>query len=93
MPNADAWLVEEGNLSLESACAFLSLLQGLLAMVVETRLYDVLGVSPADEAKGIKKAYRKLALKHHPDRGGDAAVFQACAVPPQSNHQVAVLPI
>ena len=24
----------------------------------------------------IKTAYRKLSLKHHPDKGGDAAVFK-----------------
>ncbi|EME79620.1 uncharacterized protein MYCFIDRAFT_212267 [Pseudocercospora fijiensis CIRAD86] len=37
-------------------------------MVRETKFYDVLGVSPdADEAK-LKTAYRKAALKHHPDK-------------------------
>ena len=34
--------------------------------------YQVLGVSPQDDEATIKKAYKKLALKHHPDRtGGD----------------------
>jgi DnaJ family protein A protein 2 len=35
------------------------------------KLYQVLGVpKDADEAE-IRKAYKKLALKNHPDKGGD----------------------
>lgn len=38
--------------------------------------YTVLGVTPAADAETIKKAYRKLAAVHHPDRGGDTNRFQ-----------------
>lgn len=38
--------------------------------------YEVLGVSEDATETEIKKAYRGMSLKHHPDRGGNQAVFQ-----------------
>lgn len=38
--------------------------------------YATLGVGEQANADEIKKAYRKLASQHHPDKGGDTAKFQ-----------------
>jgi DnaJ-class molecular chaperone len=38
--------------------------------------YETLGVGDKATADEIKKAYRKLASQHHPDKGGDTAKFQ-----------------
>jgi DnaJ family protein A protein 2 len=39
-------------------------------------LYDRLGVERGASTADIKKAYRKLALEHHPDKGGDPEQFK-----------------
>lgn len=46
-------------------------------MVKETKLYDLLGVAPSASETEIKKAYRKQALKYHPDKPtGDTEKFK-----------------
>lgn len=41
-----------------------------------TEACKVLGISNDAEKETIKKAYHKLALKHHPDKGGDTEAFR-----------------
>lgn len=38
--------------------------------------YEVLGVKKDASADEIKKAFRRKAIEHHPDRGGDEAKFK-----------------
>ena len=39
--------------------------------VENKKMYEILGVDKESTYDQIKKAYRKLAIKAHPDKGGD----------------------
>lgn len=43
------------------------------------KLYKVLGLEKDASASDIKKAYKKLVMVHHPDRGGDEEKFKEIA--------------
>lgn len=45
-------------------------------MVKETKYYDLLDLSPNASDNDIKKAYKKKALRLHPDKGGDPELFK-----------------
>ena len=38
--------------------------------------YQILGVDKNADAKTIKKSYKRLAMKHHPDKGGEEEKFK-----------------
>lgn len=40
------------------------------------RLYDVMGLPHGASKEDIKRAYKKLAVQHHPDKGGDPEKFK-----------------
>src|ERR1044072_7514273 len=45
-------------------------------MTTKRDYYEVLGVGKSASADEIKKAFRRAAVQHHPDRGGDEAKFK-----------------
>jgi hypothetical protein len=56
---------------------FLVLVAPLTALAADPDYYAVLGIDRSTSQDQIKSAFRKLAMRHHPDRGGSAAAFRA----------------
>ena len=40
------------------------------------KAFEILGIKQGSSPQDIKSAYRKLAMKHHPDKGGDEVKFK-----------------
>ena len=50
--------------------------QSMNNRVDNDKFYNMLGVDKRATTSEIKKAYRKLAVIHHPDKGGDSEKFK-----------------
>lgn len=59
--------------------------KGKAGQPVDSSYYELFKVEPDVAATDLKKAFRRIALKHHPDKGGDPETFQ------KMNHAYEVL--
>ncbi|XP_023544333.1 uncharacterized protein LOC111803943 [Cucurbita pepo subsp. pepo] len=61
---------QAGSVELKKARRNKPLMEEAAKKEVSLDFYLILGVKPTDSVSDIKKAYRKAALKHHPDKAG-----------------------
>jgi len=47
-----------------------------LAELMRLTFWEMFGVAPGCSAQALRKAFQKLALKHHPDKGGSSETFK-----------------
>ncbi|KAI3968190.1 hypothetical protein MKX01_018493 [Papaver californicum] len=55
---------------LRQACSRLSTMEEEARKEIPLNMYLVLGIEPSGDASDVKKAYRKAALRYHPDKAG-----------------------
>jgi DnaJ-domain-containing protein 1 len=61
--------------------------KGFVALPAPEQPWNVLGVAMTATTGEIDEAYRRLAMQHHPDRGGDAAAMARINAAREAMHE------
>ena len=72
---------------LQLVCACCLLLVAGTGSVLDTTFYDTLELEPTASVRDIKKAYRRLAMKWHPDKNPDNKEQAGTTYDMQVHHQ------